>query len=196
QGDGTVAISLASGHYLAYTKSTVLTVTAASSPVYFVVTDADEAVHYQILTAVKARVLAATLAGIANASVLVKKLPLERLFLGESAPALPGVIISPQRPAMPPAAGVTSKDDVIYGVLITLIAADNQEITVAANMDAYLLWLEQVAQAFRHQRLTGVSEVFDCSVEPYDPVLPQAWAQNKWASAVLLKFTAREPRGI
>jgi hypothetical protein len=50
--------------------------------------------------------------------------------------------------------------------------------------------------AFHNQRLAGVDEVVICHVEPAESIIPIAWGHNVLASAVLLKFTCREPRGL
>lgn len=196
-GDGTIDVALSTGHYIAYIESTDGEQVQASNVVYFVVTDAtEESVHYQCMTAVQARIRALSLTGIVNASVVVKKLPHSKIWQASDGIALPAVIITPQREQMPPRAGVTAKDDIGYGVLVTIVDSDNQERTLAANHNKYLVWRQKIAKAFRNQRLSGVSEIIIGVIEPGDPVVPTAWLAQLFASALLLRFTSREGRGL
>mgnify|MGYP001585030451 CR=1 FL=1 len=195
-GNGAVTLSLGIGHYLAVCKSVQGDTANFSTTVYFVVTSTTTAILYQILLAVRSRIQALLLDGIANASVVVKKLPMERTFAAQGGIALPCVLITPQTERMPPLAGTNIKDDITYGVLVTLIASDNQEKTLALNLDRLTLWRERIAKAFRNQRLPGVDSVITASAEPADTVIPAAWAKNLLASAILLRFTSREARGL
>lgn len=203
EGDGTVDLSLTAGHYFAYCLAEddkdSPTESAISTVVYFVVTTGDESTHYQILVAVQAVIQSLTLAGLDNDSVVVKKLPLERAFDPETANpvvALPCVLITPVREIMPPTAGVTSFDDVLYGVLVTTVGKDNQEKTLAADIDTFTLWRQRIAMAFRSQGLSAVATVYNAVVEPADVVIPSAWHANLFASALLIRFTSRETRGL
>lgn len=195
-GDGDVSLATGTGHFWAYVLSTVSGQTAASASVYFTVTDGTEAVHYRCLTAVQARIRALSLSGIENANVLVKKLPIEKWAFRDTGLGLPGVLVTPQRETMDPRAGTNIRDDVGYGVLVTVCQADNQDHTLEAGLSERILWREKVARAFRSQRLSGVSEVYTCRIEPGDPLIPAAWLQQVHASALLLRFLSREVRGI
>lgn len=157
-------------------------------------TDPAGSVYYQCLTAVQSAIQNIGLSGVADASVVVKKLPLERVKTTDGLD-WPVVLITPQRSVLNPAAGDNVNDDVVYHVLVTLLDDDNQESTLAANLGTYMLWLQQIRIVFHNKILTGVSTVYGCTVEPAQVVLPAAWAQNLWASALLLKFSSRENRG-
>ena len=196
-GDGTVDLSLSTGHYLAICISTDTGGATSSTPVYFVVTSAaTESVWYQCLVAAQARVQAATLSGIANSSVIVKKQELHRLIRQPDGITLPAVIITPLRETMRPTEGVTTFDDVGYGVLVTTVAADNQEATVAANLNRDTLWRQQIARAFRNQRLSGVDEIINAWVEPADFIQLPAWASGLLVSSLAVRFVSRETRGL
>ena len=151
------------------------------------------AVQYNCMVQVQTVIRALGLTGIASASVVVKKLPLERVKKNDGL-SFPVVMITPARSPLNPAAGDNVQDDVVYGILVTLMDADNQEPTLALNLPRNVLWLERTRRAFHCKRLPNVATVYTCAVEPAEPVLPQAWAQNLWASALLLKFTSREHR--
>ncbi len=150
--------------------------------------------YNQCLTATQTAIRNIGLTDVADASVVVKKLPLERVKTTDGL-EWPVVLITPWKSTLAPAAGDNVNDDVVYGVLVTLLDADNQESTLEANLGKYTLWLQQIRKRFNHKLLSGVSTVYDCTVEPAQTVLPAAWKQNLWASALLLKFTSRENRG-
>lgn len=151
-------------------------------------------VEFQCLDAVRTVIRALGLTGVSSSSIVYKKLPLERVKRNDSL-SYPIIIITPARKTMPWAQGDNVQDDIIYGVLVTLVDVDNQERTLEANLNKYLLFLQQIEKAFHVKGLVGVVPgIYTCAVEPADPVLPAAWGQNLWASALLLKFTSRENR--
>jgi hypothetical protein len=152
-------------------------------------------VYWSCLRAVQAQIQALNLPGLTTLSIVIKKLPLDRNMGTAPGLALPAVLITPDRETMDPQAGTNSFDDVVYSVRVTMFDRDNQEPTVAANLDRYLAWRQQIARAFRNQTLAGVPEVYSASVEPAEVVNADAWARNLYASALLLRFVSREPRG-
>lgn len=149
-------------------------------------------VHYNCLTAVQTTIRALGLTDVVSASVVVKKLPLQRVQRSDSLTA-PIILITPGRPVNPDT-GSNVQDDIIHSVLVSFLDDDNQEKTLAANMSKYLLWLERVRKAFNRKRLSGVATVYTCVVRPFDPVSYPHWLQNWWASSLLLQFTSRETR--
>ena len=165
-------------------------------------------VHYRCLYAVQARLQLLTYAlvhdhaggadiALLTSSIVVKKLPLERIYKRTDSPVpLPCIIITPQRSTASPTQGVTSSDDYVKPCLVTMVMADNAEPTLQLNLDVMSLWQEKVMRAFHNQRLDAVSEVLICAAEPAESVIVQAWGNNVLASAVLLKFTCREARGL
>jgi hypothetical protein len=167
-----------------------------SSVTYFVVTDGLEALHARCLAAVQARIVALALSGVPSDQVVIRKLPAGRRLVGSDGIGLPAIVISPRRAAMPPTSGTNGTDDVDYDVLVSILDRDNQEPSLEANMDRHLLWREQIARAFRNQRLIGVETVINAAVEPAEGLLEEAWKHELMASALLLRFTSRETRGI
>lgn len=194
-GNGTVSLSLDTGLYLAYVLSTKDGLSAASAPVYFSVTDDENPIHYQCLLAVQARIRALLLDDIAADHVEIRKVPTDRHL------SLPGIVVSPARQVMAPA-GTNERDDVIDPVAVVIYAADNRFLwadnadDTKADLRKYTGWLERIARAFRHQRLSGVDSIYHCTVEPLDPLSLAAGLQNAFVSGCLLKFVSREPRGL
>lgn len=167
-----------------------------------------DSVHYRCLAAVQTRLQSASFPAAKDpeggddiplllSSIVVKKLPLERIYRRATQPlALPCVLITPQRAGAVPTAGTNEHDDYTKPVLVTMILPDNEEPTLQLNLDVISLWQERVMRAFHNQRLPGVSEVLIGYAEPAESVIPVGWGHNVLASAVLLKFVCRETRGL
>ena len=107
-------------------------------------------VHYNCLTAVQTTIRALGLTDVVSASVVVKKLPLQRVQRSDSLTA-PIILITPGRPVNPDT-GSNVQDDIIHSVLVSFLDDDNQEKTLAANMsnEAFLGF-----QAFNTKKITG-----------------------------------------
>jgi hypothetical protein len=194
-GDRSGAFSLAAGHYVFCLVSTLAGVSTLEAVAYAAITDAADAVQFQILEAVQARLRLLLLSGVEAGSIVVKKLPMQRTIKEWGLP-MPAILVTPIRETMNPAAGTNLQDDVVFPAMLTIIEADNQEATLSLHLDRHTKWRERIERAFHNQRLPGVPAVFNCAVEPADAIIPQAWAQNLYASAIVLKFTARVPRGL
>ena len=104
------------------------------------VASGSDSTDYQCLTATRSTIRLLGLSGLANDSVVVKKLPLERIVRGSEAIAMPAVLLTPRPEIINPYAGTNVKDDIGYGVLVSILAEDNQEPTLAANLEKYLSW--------------------------------------------------------
>lgn len=194
EGNGEVLLELPPGHYFATVVSSLFGNQAVSNVAYFVVTDGVESIHTRCLAAAQARIQLLALEGLAGESVVIEKLPAGRNLT--AGVGLPAVVLSPHRAAMPATAGTNSSDDVHYDVLVAIFDRDNQEPTLAANLNRHFLWRQQIARAFRNQRLAGVPEVINAEVEPAEGLLDEAWKRELMTSAVLLRFTSRETRGF
>ena len=184
-GDGTADLALTTGHYFAYCDSAGV----VAPVVYFAVTDGVASVCQRIEEAVQARLRLIGLAGIANADIVIRDVPTDRNLTTH-----PCIVVSPVRPTMDGTASVLHKNDVVYAERVSIFAVDNQ--SAEDNGDTYRLWIEQIARAFRSQRLSGVSEVFHCEVVPGMTIPPLDWLANRYVGEVVLKFTARETSGL
>jgi len=193
-GNGDVELTLPLGHYFAYATSSVGTTELPSPVAYFAVSDGIESIHSRCLAAVQARVRLLALEGLPGEQVVIEKVPSARNLATEV--GLPAVIVSPRRSAMPAEEGTNRSDDVHYDVMVTIFDRDNQESTLEDNLDRHLFWREQVARAFRNQRLPGVGEIINTHIKPAEGLIPKAWQHQLMTSAVLLRFTSREPRGF
>jgi hypothetical protein len=114
-------------------------------------------------------------------------------YLKDVAPEPPCIVIAPfgpeqYRPML------NDNDNVGYGVIVVVIDRANRESKV--NFARDLLWREKIMRMFRHQRLAGVTEIWDATPEPDTLVHPEAWKSNMLVQAVLFRFYSREPRGL
>lgn len=140
------------------------------------------------------------LAGVANSSVVIKKLALDRILgslkQGRLGVALPCVLLLPEPEEQNSAQGLNALDDVVYPVLAVLVLPDNQEPTLAANLPTNLQWRQKLNRAFRQQRLAGAATIIDTSVTPRAIADPQDWAAGYYVTALSFRFHSREPRGF
>ncbi len=193
-GNGDLTLNLPPGHYFSYATTTVGANQLTSAVVYFIVTDGLEAIHARCLDSVQARIRMLLLDGLTDERIVVEKVPVVR-NLGTDI-ELPAIVLSPQRAVTPADAGTNGADDVHYDVLVTIIDRDNQEPTLVAQLDQHLLWRQQIARAFRNQRLQGVPEVINAAVDPAEGLHEHAWKHELMISALRLRFTSRESRGF
>jgi hypothetical protein len=152
-------------------------------------------VYGRVLLATQQSIQSLGLDGIDSASVVVQKLPVDRHLGMTGGVALPAILITPQGETIDPASGTNLMDDVTYAVRVTLVDRDNQEPTLVANVDRYLVWRQRIARTFRNQPLAAVPEIYTTTLEPGEVVDAAAWESNLFASVLTLRFVSREPRG-
>ena len=152
-----------------------------------------DSLQVQIEDAVVTTLRALSLSGVASENIARQLVPLDR----DPAPtALPAIRVGPGgSEKLDPKHGTNLADDIGYPVLVVLLDRANQDLTAATYGDQWLRWREQVVQAFHHKRLSGVSAVFECVVEPREIVTPSAWLQqNLFASGLVVWCRARRSR--
>jgi hypothetical protein len=189
-GNGNVNIAVAPGFYWVKVEAANGSESVTSNLVYTHFTDGEQAVLYRCLVAVQARIQGMALAGIANERIVIRKVPDDRNV------AKPAVVIAPLRQeSLDPAEGTNNRDDVGYPVIVAALDADNQN--PSSNHDRNLLWRERLRQAFHHQRLPGVDEIINGTVEPLPIVDTPAWFdRNTYMTAMIVRLTSRERRGL
>jgi hypothetical protein len=150
------------------------------------------AVLFDILAQVQTAIVARGLVGIGSANVIVQKVPGNRPA-DLPAQQFPCIVIAPYASEqLDPLAGTTSRDDVVYRVIVAILAADNGD--QEAHFNLYLSWRQSLRQLFHDQPLANLC--FRVQVEPRDVVDREAWQQrNLFASALVLHCFSRESRG-
>jgi hypothetical protein len=195
-GDGAVGLELEIGYYWAHCASQLGPASTTSNLVYFRVSRGSDPVLYRCLLATRARIQGLALPGITGTHVVIQKVASDRDLGAGQAQEFPAILISPVGGEQIPAVDSTNlRDEVVYPVLVTILAADNQN--QIANFPLYLQLREAIARAFRNQALPGVDEVYQCEVISRDIVSAEAFFRhNLFLSALVLQFRAREPRGF
>ena len=188
-GNGTVSLSLATGFYWFHCLAVEAPSTLVSNFVYLAVTNGTDPIHERILDAVQARIQGLALSGVPSGQVYVRKVPWTK---ETTFPCVQVAPIGVER--IQPNQGTNVRDDIGYPVLVVLADTDDQK--QQTNRARNLLWRHRVIKAFRSQRLTGVSEVHNCTVEPQAILPPSEWRNDsRWIGALVLRFVTREARG-
>lgn len=148
---------------------------------------------FDILTAVKGDIQALNLPGLSAASVVVQKVPGDRAQ-DLPAVALPCVLIAPHSgETSDPLAGTNLRDDVVYPIRVTILAADSGDQQF--GFQQFLGWRETIRRSFHNQRLTS-SLCFTVQVQPLPIVDRAAWVERGlFTSGLVLNCYSREPRG-
>lgn len=189
-GNGTVPLTFSNGCYFGQVRTDGGLVSEA---IYFGVTDGTKSLYQQILEAVQARILLLDLSGVLDANVVIREWP---KLQAEDVPATgTGIILCPTKALSPPGDGTIDRDEVTYPAHLVFVSKASPPLD-GTNVNPWALHLERTAKAFRSQRLSGVTGVYTCSVENFDVVNIPHWLNNRWVSGLLLKFKARESRGI
>lgn len=148
---------------------------------------------FEILSAVQTAVQGLRLPGLAPANVVIQKVPGDRV---QDLPAVawPSLLIAPHgSETADPLAGTNLRDDIVYPIRVTIIAADggDQEF----GFPQFLGWRETLRRAFHNQRLSAGS-CFTVRVQPLAIVDRAAWIERHlFVSALVLNCFSREPRG-
>src|SRR5438876_6919014 len=113
------------------------------------------AILFDILNQVKALIEARGLVGIGSANVIVQKVPSNRPA-DLPAQEFPCIAIAPfGAEDLDPQAGTTSRDDVVYRVVVAILAADNGD--QQAHFNQYLSWRQSIRQLFHDQALSNAN---------------------------------------
>lgn len=153
-----------------------------------------DATHMKVVEAVQDVIQALKLAGYVDRQVYLRRVPTDRNV------SLPAVLVSPgPEPEDLPDEGLNKSDYTGYPVLISVVSAGNQDLTVS---DKELYWRERIRKAFRFKEpstvLTGLptgTVIHKILVRP-GPILDlNLWQQNNLCvSTLTLMVYVREAR--
>lgn len=194
-GNGTVSLTLEAGHYLGYVISTVSGVSSISAVEYFAVTTGTDSIHFLLLQAIQARIIAVNLTEVGS-NVLIRKIPTERGH-DSSTYTYPAVIVSPMGSEQL-GGGTNARDDIGYPVLVSILAKNNQDLS-ETNLNKFLLWRELISKAFRgdQQLVTGGDwNAHRTKVEPGPVLSPTAVWNNQYQCSLTVRCEARQTRGL
>lgn len=139
-------------------------------------------VYYDCLTGIQTLIRDANISGIDDSSVVIRKLPWVR---GVDVPC---VIICPIDDTNK---WVNNNEiEIGYGVHIVMVQASNQDLD--SYHDTFLYWRDQIIAAIRDDKLSGVSEIINVTIEPSGLFLSQAFRRMYDASALTARCISRE----
>jgi len=158
-------------------------------------------IHLQLLTAIAEAIQDLLLSGVGGVSplppaqVYVKKLPTDRASAGI---LLPAIVVSLVPLPEKFATVMNAADDYGYPCLVTIIAANNQDLSVS---DDELLWRQTIRNYFHNQKPKRIKDAISpvplgkILVEPY-PILDLNLfqQQNLFVSSLLVRCWTREVR--
>lgn len=194
-GDGTIAASTpVRNYYLWYVKNVDGSTTTVSQIVLQALTDKTyTSVRTRALQAVVDRAKLLDLEEIGSRKVLLLA------HEDEIAVEYPALLVL--RDVVPDTylGGTNIRDDV--GIPIQLILQDKAALGANMPVAKWDLWWEKINRGFRNQRLPGVNEVYNCTIEPgrgaLDPKTNEVKKIYAGAVAVLtIRAVSREVRGI
>jgi hypothetical protein len=166
------------------------------------------AILFDLMTLAKTSIVNRGLTGVSSANVLIQKVPTTKPSVLPGKPVTyPCILLAPYGPeGLDPNAGTNIRDDVVYKVLLAILAADNQD--QAQSFNKYLTWRESLRKLFHNQpfpnqttaTVNGTSYgsgqiAWHILVTPLDVVDRDQWFKNVFASAMVLNATSREGRG-
>lgn len=143
-----------------------------------------------ILDAVVLRLKDLTLAGISTSSIVKRRIP----FTVKDVAVLPGIAVCPVGMMDYPGKS-TAQDDYGLPVMVCIQKVNNHDFS--SDPETELLWREQCERALISQRLSGVTEVYQCILQPrplFD--VSMLFHHNLWHSEIYLRYLARRTRGI
>lgn len=150
-----------------------------------------------ILVAVQSGITGLSLTGLSSTAVVVQKVASVRpADLPKFDPQGPVVVVAPLgQETLTPTAGTNLRDDIVYPVLVAILAPDLQSQTI--DRDKYLTWRQSIRRKFHHNTsaFTSLSSVINSIVQPQAIIDTQAFFErNSLVSALLIQVTSREAR--
>lgn len=189
-GSGSLAV-VTVGYWVWLAINVDAGVTTVSNLYYQNLSDATDAVHYNILEAVKVRVQSIGLTGIDDAKYHVRWIPRPLQNVDGKPPYIFICPIGVEQDA----SVLMAQDDIGYPVGVFMVDGCDGATTI--NMERDLQWREQIAKALRNQRLPGVEPtLFNCKIEYGGIVDVSAFMKNYIVSALIFRFFVREQRGL
>ncbi|MCY2964854.1 MAG: hypothetical protein NT069_14655 [Planctomycetota bacterium] len=102
----------------------------------------------------------------------------------------PAVLIAPHgAERIDPAAGTNLRDQIVYPVLVAIVAADSPD--PSDRFELFSLWRDRLRTTFHFSRFESL-DCFRVEVEPLDLVDREVWSQRQlWLSRLLLRCFTR-----
>ncbi len=146
-----------------------------------------DSVFKQCLDAVQDSIQGLDLAQMPPANIVLKKIVYDKDV------DFPAVFIYPLPERINPALGTNIHDQIEYGIGVTI--AQKSDDSQTDQFERFLKWRQRIRSKFIHQRLTGVTEVNTCRVEPRDVIHPAGFADGYDVESMIVRCIAWETRG-
>ncbi len=193
-GNSTIIATLAPGFYFVTLTDSGGTLPALSAWIHCSNAPLDNWDACQLSIQATIQALGLTFGGVTipNTQIQIRKFPV--VLVGDTTPL---ILIGPARETADPTAGVTDKDDIGYGIIVSVNWQSNQDIT-ATQMPDELLARQRIRKAFHNQALVASGNIlaWKTVVEPGPPYDYDAWGKNLDAGAIVIRATCRETRGL
>ncbi len=143
-------------------------------------------IYKQCLDRIRTDILLLDLPGIADAAGKV------RVWWGpwERTPVDHPIVIHPAREDMRSGKGTIAQTDIGYGCQVTM--AHSKDGDQAYLETRWNKWRQELRETFHNRRLTNVSEVYKCVVEPTASIPPSFKRQSYEAHALVVRCWSRE----
>lgn len=195
-GDGSVSVTLDGGLYFAYASglvSTVVSVSPVRGP--FAVTSGTTSVYERILDAVEDEIYTLANAGTLPNFTATTRTVLQQPKANLAIASYPCIFLTPSgtETKYP---GNNNRDD--WGKPVLLSIYHEGTISGTDIVPRVGLWRERLFRHFHRKRLSAVTEIYDCDVQP-NPILQTSSPQENpprptLLSSMTLNFKTREPR--
>lgn len=200
-GNGNVTVTTGRGVFWFYVASTDGSNSMASNIAQKWISTSVESVWNQILDAVQARVRALNLTGISSSRVIVLT-QLDAEKVREVNDSTGGVVIAPAGAETYPDGGPTTKDRILYPVVVAGIVVANMDsgrtnAQMRTFRETWLLHRQRIRQSLHMQGLvTPEQTVVTARARPLPAIDDRAWKAMNLLSPLLIEFESREQRGI
>lgn len=185
-GDGAVSLSLSSGNYWGYVENNNGGTITFSPLIYFAVTDAADSLIERCAAAIESVLSGLTMAGNPNANIYRRSVP------SVEGITLPCIEITYDGEIPREIGGMTGSDDLILPINIR--AYDEKVTNYETRRGRYALWQEQIWDALRNKRLTGITEVYNVEVQPMPMATADLALTRRFVTGVTANCIARKVR--
>lgn len=143
----------------------------------------------KVLDAVATVIQGLDLDGVHDDEIRVRKHP------DDDSRVYPGITVHPAVDWQHRREGTNERDDVGYGVQVTMVQATSQD--VRRQIDRRLLWREKIRREFIHQRapLSSITEVYTCHIEAAPPFNRRDFRKDYDVDSLVIRVWTRETRG-
>lgn len=185
-GDGAVTLTLTSGYYWAYVENNDAGNITFSPLIYCAVTDSADPLIERCAAAIESVLSGLTMAGNPNANIYRRSVP------SVDSITLPCIEITYDGEIPREIGGQTGSDDLILPINVRLY--DEKITNYETRRSRYVLWQQQIWDALRNKRLSGITEVYNVQVSPMAMAPGDTALTRRFVTGVTAECVARKVR--